>query len=461
MSKLIGKRALVLGGSMAGLLFARVLSESYAQVTIVDRDRLVGVTSPRRGVPQGVHAHALLARGKQILDELFPGFTEDMRSAGMPMVDMGEMHWYLEGRRLRNAHTGLVAVTLSRPTMENLVRNRVAALPNVEFMEGYDITGVVTTPGRDRVTGTTVLRHAGTPEEETLVADLVIDATGRGSRSVQWLTDLGYQAPDEERVKIGLSYTTCEFLLPSRPLENDWSEIPLTTPTSPRGAFFGRVNGDRHILSLTGMLGDHAPVDIEGFRDYAKSLPIPYVHEAIRDVEPEVGPTLTRFPASIRRRYEYLPAFPEGFLIVGDAVCSFNPVYGQGMTVAALEALTLRSHLQRGSLPPAKRFFTDISKVIDAPWGIAAGGDLAWPEVEGKRTWMVKIMNAYMAKVMYGMLFDSRLTEAFMRVAGLIDPPQALLRPGNLLRVRRASKRRLPMPEPSALTQPTDLTPSQ
>jgi 2-polyprenyl-6-methoxyphenol hydroxylase-like FAD-dependent oxidoreductase len=461
MNMLAGKRALVLGGSIAGLLFARILSESYAQVTIIDRDRLIGVAEPHRGVPQGFHAHALLARGKLILDELFPGFTQEMASAGMPMMDMGEMQWYLEGQRLQNAHTELVAVSLTRPALENLVRNRVAALPNVEFMEGYDITGVATTPGRDRVTGATVLRHEGASEEETLAADLVIDATGRGSRSGQWLTDLGYQRPAEERVKIGLSYTTCEFILPSRPLENDLSAIPLATPTSPRGAFFGRVDGDRHMVSLTGMLGDHPSTDIKGFLEYAKSLAIPHVYEAIRDVEPDVGPTLIRFPASVRRHYEQLTAFPQGFLVVGDAVCSFNPVYGQGMTVAALEALTLRSHLQRGSLPTAKRFFTDISKVIDAPWGISAGGDLAWPEVEGERTRMVRIMNAYMAKLMYGTLFDSRLTGTFMRVAGLIDPPQVLLRPGNMLRVWRASKRRLTTPEFGALGKPADLTASQ
>ena len=246
----------------------------------------------------------------------------------------------------------------------------------------------------------------------------MIDATGRGSRSGQWLTDLGYQRPAEERVKIGLSYTTCEFILPSRPLENDWSQVLLATPSSPRGAFFGRVDGDRHMVSLTGMLGDHPSTDIKGFREYARSLAVPHVYEAIRDVEPDAGPALIRFPASVRRHYEQLTAFPQGFLVVGDAVCSFNPVYGQGMTVAALEALALRSHLQRGTLPAAERFFTDISGVIDAPWGISAGGDLAWPEVEGERTPMAETMNDYMAKLMYGMLFDSQLTGAFMRGRG-------------------------------------------
>ncbi len=427
---------------MAGLLAARVLAEAYADVTIVDRDELTGVTGPRRGVPQGFHAHALLARGQQVFDELFPGFSEELAAAGQPMLDMGEMHWYLNGLRLRNAHTGLVAVSITRPSLENLVRMRVAAIPNVTFMEGCDILGLATTPGRNRVTGARVQRRTDGSAEEVLPADLVVDATGRGSRAPVWLEELGCERPAEERVKIGLAYTTCEFLLPSRPLENDLSIIPLATPVFPRGAFFGRVSGDRHALSLTSMLGDHPSADPDGVRDGARSLPIPHIFEAIRDVEPDAGPVVFRFPASVRRHYERLTDFPDRLLVIGDGVCSFNPVYGQGMTVAALEALTLRRHLQQGRPPQARRFFHDIARVIDAPWGMASGGDLAWPGVEGRRTPAIRMANAYMGRLMYGALYDARITEAFMRVAGLMDPPQALMRPSMVLRVLRQSRRR-------------------
>lgn len=441
----VGRHAIVLGGSMAGLLAARILSESYTEVTIVDRDNLLGVAGARRGVPQGFHAHALLARGQKEMNELFPGLTEEMIASGMPMVDMGEMHWYIDGIRIRNARTGLAAVSMTRPAFENIIRQRVAAIPNVTFLEGTDILGLACTAGGERVTGARVQAREHGSAERTLLADLVVDATGRGSRTPVWLDQLGYDKPVEDRVKIGLTYTTCEFDLPSRPLENDWSEIPLATPTSPRGAFFGRTKGDRHILSLTSMLGDEPETTIEGVRDFAKSLPIPHIYDAIRDAQPVSGPVLIRFPASVRRRYERLSQFPAHFVVVGDGVCSFNPVYGQGMTVATLQALILRRHLRAGSPPRAARFFRDISRVIDAPWGIAAGGDLAWPEVEGERTRLTRVMNAYMGRLMYGMLHDSRITESFMRVAGLIDPPQTLLRPGMMLRVWRASRRRPPV----------------
>lgn len=447
MTHTVGDHAIILGGSMAGLLAARTISEFYAQVTLVDRDKLIATSSPRRGVPQGFHAHALLARGKQILDELFPDITSAMISAGMPMLDMGEMHWYLNGMRLRNAHTGLVAVSLTRPALEKLVRERVAAIPNVHILEEHDILGLTATPNGQAITGAQVKRHDTDEAPVRLTADLVIDATGRGSRSAGWLAELGYQPPAEDRIKIDLAYTTCEFMLPSRPLENDLSIISLGTPVYPGGAFFGRIKGDRHHLSLTSMLGNHPSAGIAGVREFARSLPVPYIYDAIRDTQPAAGPAMMRIPASVRRRYEWLDRFPERYLIVGDSVCSFNPVYGQGMTVAAMEALTLREHLRDGSTPRAIQFFRDIAACIDTPWTMAAGSDLSWPGVEGTRTAEDAEANEYMGQVMAGMLHDAEITSAFMRVAGLIDPPEALLGPGIRLRVERAAS--LPLPGPA------------
>jgi hypothetical protein len=248
-----------------------------------------------------------------------------------------------------------------------------------------------------------------------------------------------------------LAYTTCEFLLPDRPLENDQTIISLATPINRYGAFFSWQGGDRHQLSLTSMLCDPPPTDAEGVRAGAKALPAPHIYAAIKDAEPSTKPVMIRFPYSVRRRYERLPSFPAGLLLVGDAICSFNPVYGQGMTVAALEALVLRRHLRNGSLPPARSFFRDIAKVLDAPWAMSAGGDLAWPDATGNRTRMIRFMNNYMSRLMFGMLFDGRITQAFMRVAGLVDSPGTLFKPNMVYRVYRQSRRRpdpAPMPGP-------------
>ncbi|MFI2652564.1 FAD-dependent oxidoreductase [Micromonospora fulviviridis] len=451
----IGARAVVLGGSMAGILTARVLAESYADVVVVERDKVLGVSTPRRGAPHTVHAHGLHARGHLILEELFPGITEQLQAAGVPTGDLGEMRWFFNGHKLQPAHTGFVSVTAPRPVLENHVRNRVAALPNVTFMQEYDILGPVATDDREQIIGVRIQRRAEGADVEVLHADLVVDATGRGSRTPAWLDELGYQRPEEERVKVGLAYTTRHYRTKPDWFDGVQSINPVASPAHPRGAFFGQVGPDMCILSLTGVLGDHPPTDPEAFLEFVRSLPIPDVYEAVRDGEALDDPVSFKFPASVRRRYDKLLRLPDRYLVIGDAFCSFNPVYGQGMSVAAIEAATLRDHLRQGKPPAPGRFFADLSRVIDVPWDISAGGDLDFPGVEGRRTLKVRIGNAYMARLQYAASKDPEVTNGFMRVAGLIDPPEALMRPAMMYRVLRHAVRR-PAPGPSWLDRNAD-----
>jgi flavin-dependent dehydrogenase len=455
MSQQVGHRAIVLGGSMAGLLAARVLAESFDEVLIVDRDELAGVTTARRGVPQGRHVHGLLARGQQILEELFPSFTSGAMAAGIPTGDLGELRWFFGGNRLLPATTGLICVSATRPVLEHHVRARVSALPNVTLVERTDIMGITATRDASRVTGAQIHRH-GAASPEVLEADLVIDATGRASRTPVWLDELGYGRPEEVRVKINISYTTRTYRLADESILNgDLSINPVATPAAPRGAFFSRIEDGKCALSLTGVLGDSAPTDPAGFLEYTKSLPIPDVYDVVRDAEPLSDAVIFRYPASVRRRYERLSRFPKGFLVLGDAACSFNPAYGQGMTVAAIEALVLRDHLTRG-VPEAATFHRDIAKVIDGPWDMSVGGDLGYPEVEGPRPLMVKIINGYMAKLQAAATRDPEVTRKFMRVAGMVDPPTAILRPGMMLRVLRNGKPVQPAVVPQADSGPAE-----
>jgi 2-polyprenyl-6-methoxyphenol hydroxylase-like FAD-dependent oxidoreductase len=423
------ERAIVLGGGIGGLLAARVLSEAYHSVLVVDRDQLTAVEGPRRGVPHGRHAHALLARGQQIFEELFPGLHRQMIAEGVLSGDIaGDLRWYFNGRRLRPGITGLDSVSATRPVLEAHVRRRVSAIPNVEFLEGHAIRALVVT-GQGQVTGVQVIGDADQSQGQVLTADLVVDATGRGSRMPAWLEDLGFPRPAEDRVKMDLAYTTRHFRLRRDPYGTDLSINPVASPAHPRGAFFPKLGDDISMLSLTGILGDYPPTDLEGFLDFARSLSAPEIYAAIRDAEPIDEAVTFRIPASVRRRYERLRAFPSGLLVFGDAVCAFNPVYGQGMTSAALQAVALRDHLQRYDEPRAPRFFRQIAKLIQAPWEISTGGDLAFPGVEGTRTVKARIGNAYISRLQAAATNDPYVTGAFFRVAGLIDPPQALMRP--------------------------------
>ncbi len=447
-------RAVVLGGSIAGTLAARVLAEFYAEVLVVDRDKVLGVSTVRRGAPHAYHAHALHARGHLNMEGLFPGLTDEIRAAGYPIGDLGAMHWYFNARRLQAADTGLVSVKMPRPALENRVRDRVADIPNVTYLEEHDILRPLSTRDHSRVTGVLVRRQADDTEIE-LEADLVVDATGRGSRTPVWLDELGYERPAEERVKIGLAYTT-RFYRP----DPKWTEVlesinVISSPAHPRGAFCGQVGTDIVILSLTGMLGDHAPTDDDGFLEFSRTLPVPDVYHAVRELTPIDQPTRFGFPASVRRRYERLTRFPAGLLVIGDAFCSFNPVYGQGMSVASQNAITLRNMLRSGDVEPGK-VLPALAKVIDVPWDISAGGDLVFPEVEGRRTGKVKMGNAYMARMQYAATKDARVTKALMRVAGLVDRPETLFKPTTVARVLRHAPRR-PEPGPSWIdpTRPT------
>ena len=439
-----GGRAVVLGGGMAGLLAARVLSDKYADVVVVDRDKLTGTTGARNGVPHGRHAHCLVARGQQIYEELLPGLTQGMSGAGVRLGDFnGQIQWYFNGHRLAASASGLICVSSGRPILEQHVRQHVQQIANVSFREQFDIVGLVTTPDAGRVTAARIQRREQGGQPEMLAADLVVDTTGRGSRMPSWLADLGYEAPPEDRIKVDLAYTTRHYRLKSNPFTHDIAINQAGTPVFPRGVFcYLLPDGLTVELSLTGVLGDHAPTDPTGFHDYIKSLPLPVHWEFVRDADPLDDPVRFKFPASVWRHYERLTRFPDGLLVMGDAVCSFNPVYAQGMTVAGMEALTLRGHLQgTGPLNPAA-FFGEIAEQIAGPWQFSAIADLGYPGVEGERTDEIRLVNQYVPAVLAAATQDPVVTDAFLRVAGLVEEPMSLMHPDIAIRVGRAMLKR-------------------
>ncbi len=427
--------AVVMGGGIAGLLAARVVSDFYETVTIIERDTLADEVAPRKAIPQGHHIHALLARGQQILEELFPGLVKELDAAGVPIGDFGtSLSWYFNGKMFRKADTGLTCVAAGRPLLEHTIRSRVSLIPNVEFRDGSDVMGLITDTGKTRATGVRIHRHGD--GESDLEADLVVDALGRGSRLAQWLVDLGFPAVERDVVKMGLVYTTADFYAPLKddPIGDDIALIPVATPEQPRGAVFARLS-DRYAISLTGILGDVPPRDYVPFLDYVKSLPVPEIYRSVRSAELMGPPHSFHFPQSVRLRYERMRRFPERLVVMGDAFSAFNPVYAQGMTVASIAADLLHQHLERHDSVRPLTFMRSLSKAMDAPWNLAAGADLGFPAVEGKRTIATRLGNSYISKLQAKAPDDPVLSRAFLRVAGLVDPPTALLRPTMLARV--------------------------
>ena len=438
--------AVVVGGSVAGLLMASALSEAFESVTIYDRDSLPDNAEPRRGVPQGRHAHALHGRGADALGELLPGFWGDMVAAGGLTGDaQTDVAWYLDGYRLKPARSGLTGMALTRPTLEHLIRRRTAALPNVKIAECVDVTSLLTEDGR--VTGVRI-RPSGRdtaiadPAEEPVAADLVVDATGRGSRAATWLAELGFPVPRTSQVRGGVVYVSRHYR--SEPAQIDGLIGALTTPYpgQPRAAVVLRQEGSKFVVVLAGMVGEDPPMDEAGMLAFADSVDCPEVTEVLRTSPPLNDPVKMRFPASVRHHYEALGRYLDGFLVAGDALSCLNPVYGQGMTIAALEALALKALLAAGvteGLP--RRYFRATGKLVAEAWSTSAIGDLRFPEAEGKRRPVDRLINAYLERYRAAASVDATLGTAFLRVANTIDPPTRLLSPGRVVRVFRSARK--------------------
>jgi 2-polyprenyl-6-methoxyphenol hydroxylase-like FAD-dependent oxidoreductase len=415
------QQAVVIGGSMAGLLAARVLADFFEKVLIVERDVLPRGDEQRRGVPQGHHAHAILSSGLQVTEELFPGITAEMVTAGAPEADpANDGTWFFEGANLKRVSSATNSVISSRPFLESRVRRRVVELENVVVWDTQSVQELLWDEGR--VIGLST-------ERGRVVADLVVDASGRGSQVPKWLEATGFRKPPEEKVEVDLVYTSRLFRRRDGDPKGDAFRVVAPTPEGKRGGVILAQEGGRWILTLYGYFGRRAPEDLDGFLDYAKSLPSRDLYDMVRDAEP-IGPgQCFRFPASTRRRYEMLKEFPAGLLVFGDALCSFDPIFGQGMSSAALQAVALRRALRGKSKNVAKAFFADAAKVVDGPWSIAVGSDLKMPETAGPRSALVKFINWYMTRLHRAAHNDPIATLAFIRVAQLLDPPTAILRP--------------------------------
>ncbi|WP_229914347.1 alpha/beta fold hydrolase [Streptomyces capitiformicae] len=415
-------RAVVLGAGMAGLFAARVLAGSFGEVVVVDRDVLTAGNAPRRRVPQGKHVHGLLARGQQVIEELFPGITQEFIEGGAAHGDVtGNVRWVLDGRPMRQPYSGLQVVSASRPLLEDRVRARVAALTNVRFLERHDVVEPTVADNGRRVTGVVLADDNGA--RHTLDSDLVVDATGRGSRTPVWLTEWGYAAVEEETARVGLGYTTRHYDIPDDAMGDDLSLHVVASPAAPRGAVCARVEKGRTVVTAYGVDGDHPPTDEEGFLAFLASLAAPDVHQAVLCGRPLDDLVPYRFPANLRRRYERLRSFPEGLLVVGDAVCSFNPTYAQGMTVAAVGATVLREHLARPDGPRAAEFFADLAReAVDVPWSIAVSNDqarlgLADPGSPDQRQ---------ASRITAAAALSDDVAVVYARVVSLLDPPEAL-----------------------------------
>jgi 2-polyprenyl-6-methoxyphenol hydroxylase-like FAD-dependent oxidoreductase len=437
-------RAVVLGASLAGLLSARVLAEHVDEVVVVDRDDLdADLDAPRRGVPQGKHTHGLLVRGVDAIETILPGFTRELVSRGALQADvLSRSRWLMGGNLLTRGPSGLVGLLASRTLVESQVRRQVRQVPEVRLLGRHDIDGLLASPDRSRVTGVRITARldpaapaaAGAPEIVELLADLVVDATGRGSRAPVWLRELGYTSPPEVEVDAQVVYMTRQF--ESRPgvLDDLDADIVGTRPPSGRAGVALRQEGGRWTVTLAGQRGEQPPADLEGYLAFAQSLPTDGIARIVAGCTP-VGEAISyRYPSSRWRRWEKLKTRPQGLVMIGDAVCSFNPIYGQGMSSAAHQALRLREVLAAGTADLAGRTAVAFATVASTPWELATGADRRFPGMPSKPL-PERILDRYLDRLLEVATADHEVTVAFGRVLNLVAAPPSLLAPAIAWRV--------------------------
>lgn len=437
MSRLpIAEHAIVMGGSMAGLLAGRVLADRFERVTIVERDR-IDATEPiaRKGVPQGRHVHNLLARGDAVLDGLFPELFRTLEARGAVHVDWSrDTRWHHHGVWKGRFDSGVESWLMSRPLLEWCVRELIQADPHIDLRTGVRAI----TPEMDggRVTGLAL------DDGSRLEADLVLDCTGRGTKTPQWLAEAGFGDVATSTIRCDVVYATREMRPRSPPPYKVLAQV--APPPGKRSAVAFAIEGDRWMVTLFGYHGEHPPSDDAGWRAFSRSLPEDEMARLVEDADALTDVTRYHFETTTWRRYERLARRPAGLVVLGDAVCSFNPIYGQGMTSAALQAEALRETLSAcTSTEDIRRVEHSLpakfAKVVNECWQAVASEDFRHAETRGDRHPAAAFINWYTRRLHRLAAHDPIVVTKFLRVMHMQAPVSSLFDPITAAKVVFAS----------------------
>ncbi|HET8657821.1 MAG TPA: FAD-dependent monooxygenase [Micromonosporaceae bacterium] len=442
-----GSSAVVVGAGMAGLLAAQALSGTFAEVTVVERDHVGQSAAHRPGLPQDRHVHTLWAGGLQAIDALLPGIEEDLVAAGGYRVAFwSDFQWLLPiGRWCTRWPATQGIVSCSRTLLEHVVRVRVRRAGRVRLIDGQRVTGLRLGPA-GAVRGVELAPRGHQSPGDELPADLVVDAGGRRSGLVGWLAARGLAQPAESTVDPFVGYATRLVTLPPHQ-QADFKGlyVQLAPPRHTRGGIMFPIEGGRWVVTLLGACRDYPPTDPDGYLEFARSLRSTMLYDTVKDAEPASPVWGHRHTANHRRHYERLSTMPAGLLAVGDSLCAFNPIYGQGMTVAALQARALGTLVrQRVRAPadaarlsrPAQRV---MAKIAGQAWMVSATEDLRYP-VTGDPGYAVRLLHRYMDRVMLAATVDATVANTFLRVLNMLDRPTSLQRPDVMLRVLSSAR---------------------
>ena len=412
---------------MAGLLAAAALADVVGEVTIIEKDTLPETSKVRKGVPQGAHVHTLLGYGVEAMEKLLPGLMADVYAAGAMKIRRNHDIWFHDAvgpTPIRDV--GILTPSVTRPLLEHVTRQRVQALPNVHLRDATKMLELEV-DRQGRIVGLHV-EVAATPE--LISADLVVECSGRASNLATWLPAHGYGEVPAQRLKILMGYTSGFFRLPPDLAENSKACLMLAVPPGSRAAYLTPVDGGLWLATMYGRGRDTAPRDADGFIAWAKGLPHPVIHEILVQAEPVSDFKTYKIPFGVWYRYDQMPGFPDGLLPMGEALASFNPMYGQGMSLAAGQALSLRAAVSIGlDSDLTARYFDGCNTLNGVGWSVMETRDFAHESTSGERPydledrWRTAMAIRGLAEV------DPEVHALSVRVTHLLEPPSVMARP--------------------------------
>jgi flavin-dependent dehydrogenase len=438
----IGKRAIVIGAGVSGLAAARAVADHFEEVVVLERDELPSGATTRPGVPQGTQAHGLLGGAIKGLRELFPGFEQDLVEAGAVPMNIGfEALQELPGLDpfpLRKWNWSISSLT--RPLIELTMRRRIEQQPNISLRGGSRILEIVGSPDGANATGVRCQTAEG---PKKIPADLVIDASKHGSLTLSFLKSTGQPVPQESTIGVDIRYATARFEL--RPGALGKFKACVTFPKPPETVNAGYLlsaENNWHQLLLIGRGDDIPPTDGAAFLEYAQKLGTPTIYNAMKESKQLSEVARYGFPESKWRHFGLLDRFPRGLLPIGDAICCLNPVYGQGITVAVMEANAMRRLLKvnaRKADPLATlglHFLTEVEALLEEPWAMSAIPDLVYPQTRGERPKDLDKILQFQNALVHLATRDADLAELLTKVRHLLEPMSVLNEPDILRRVQ-------------------------
>jgi 2-polyprenyl-6-methoxyphenol hydroxylase-like FAD-dependent oxidoreductase len=433
MTRHLGQRAVVIGAGIGGLSAAGALSSYFKEIVVLERDTLPPSAVSRAGTPQDRHPHLLLNGGQQALEDIFPGFEKDLANSGAVPVNMFRDIQYerADVGALPQRDCGESIACASRPLIEHVVRRRVAAIANVTLQSQCRVTEIALDATRPLVRF-----ERGATGSAAIEADLVVDASGRGATTLALLGALGWERPLETIVGVDISYTTAVLPQPAS-ASPDW-QILVTLPDPSTSALAGLImpiEGGRWFVTISQHGATERPETWEDFVALSRQLNTPKIYNAIRNLSPLDGLRHFVFDESRWRHFEQLQKLPRGILPVADSLCRFNPIYGQGMTVAARQAGLLREVLDRvaGEADPIGAlqagFMSEVGSLLQAPWTMGVNADFAYSSTRGERPERYEESKQFEAALFRAVVADAVVQRAFSDVLQLIKPFELLQDP--------------------------------